>query len=62
MLKIKLKKIFCYVVFILSLASISSLTSCSYLIGIKDNNIDESIQNIRNLLKKYKKENNKNFF
>ncbi|WP_033161276.1 hypothetical protein [[Mycoplasma] collis] len=62
MLKIKLKKMFCYVGAVLSLGSFWTLTSCSYLIGIKDNNTDISVQNIRDLLKKYKKENNKNFF
>ncbi|WP_033161054.1 hypothetical protein [[Mycoplasma] collis] len=62
MLKIKLKKLFCYIGAVLSLGNFWTLTSCSYLIGIKDNNTDESTQNIRDLLKKYKKENNKNFF
>ncbi|WP_033161462.1 hypothetical protein [[Mycoplasma] collis] len=62
MLKIKLKKMFCYVGAILSLGSFWTLTSCSYLIRIEDNNIDTSAQNIDDLLKKYKKEYDKNFF
>ncbi|WP_033161055.1 hypothetical protein [[Mycoplasma] collis] len=68
MLKIKLKKMFCYAGAILSLGALWSLTSCSYIVKKISNFPSEnkilypSDRNLNELLEKYKKENNKNFF